>query len=213
MHKRDVSGKTPSRPTDRTTLRGRLTCLQNKQRSTQQWDRHLRFRRYIDLSSPCFFTTILSPNQMLKQILVIFLLITAIVAERAYFAATTDDVRDGEFILELTDSRLIKHARKLVNGETSNSPHISGRIVKIPRSYNPLYSYYIEPRSIKFFHYAMESCDSTFSYAERNLDDVGGDFLPDNLICPSTSQLLREVDSSFMYNFQANFRAEEEYLC
>lgn len=149
---------------------------------------------------------------MLKQIFVLFLFVGAIVAERAFFAATTSDIRDGEFILELTDSRLIKHARKLVNGETNHSPHISGRIIKIPRSYNPLYSYYIEPRSVKFFHYAMESCDSTFSYAERNLAEVGGDFLPDNLICPSTSQLLREIDSSFMYNYQASFRNAGRYL-
>lgn len=149
---------------------------------------------------------------MLKQVLVLFLLVTAIVAETAYFAFTTHGDRNVEFVIELTSDTLIKHARELINGDTTDQPHIAGRILKRPQPYNPRYSFHIAPDTISFFNHAIEVCDSSFTYAEDHLDEACGPFLPGCVICPWTSKIVKEVDSSFVNNYQASFRTGGRYL-
>lgn len=149
---------------------------------------------------------------MLKQVLVFFLLVTAVFAEVAYFAISTHHEYTGDFVVKLTDDKLIKHARDLVNGETTDQPHLVGRIVKRPQPYNPRYSFFIDSNTISFFNHAIEVCDATFSYTEEHLDEACGAFLPGCMLCPWTSRVLREINPSLASGYQASFRTGGRYL-
>jgi hypothetical protein len=109
----------------------------------------------------------------------------------AYFVMT--DITREEFVVKLTDPAQIEHARALVSGETTDRPHVVGRIVKYQTSYNPRWSYHLNPDTVQFFDVAIEVCDSTIPYTEDHLDEVGGAFLPGLYWCPWTSRLVREV--------------------
>ncbi|MEU6508717.1 calmodulin-binding protein [Streptomyces sp. NPDC046942] len=111
--------------------------------------------------------------------------------ERAYFVM--EDITREQFVIELTDPAKIEHARELVNGETTDRPHVVGRIVKRTAPYNPRWSYHYNPDTVDFFDVAIEVCDSTIPYTEDHLDEAGGAFLPGLVWCPWTSRLVREV--------------------
>ncbi|KAG2195904.1 hypothetical protein INT47_002947 [Mucor saturninus] len=68
-----------------------------------------------------------------------------------------------------------------------------GRIRKQTASYNPKYSYYIDPTTVSFFNHAIEVCDASLTYLEDNLDEACGAFLPGCFFCPWTSQITREI--------------------
>lgn len=98
------------------------------------------------------------------------------------------------FIFELTDEKLIDHARKILSGAEQEQVHVTGIIVKSPAPYNPKWSYHLDPESIGFFEVAIEVCDASIRYVEEHLDEVGGAFLPGGRWCPWGSRLLREID-------------------
>lgn len=109
----------------------------------------------------------------------------------AYFEMT--DITQSRFIVKLVEESTINHARDLVNGETTEEPHVVGRIVKRPADYNPRWSFHYDPQTVRFFDVAIEICDATIPYVEDHLDEAGGPFLPGGVFCPWTSRLVREV--------------------
>lgn len=99
-----------------------------------------------------------------------------------------------EFIFELTDEKKIAHARRILSGEEKESVHVMGRIIKRPASYNPKWSFHLDPGTIDFFAMAIEVCDADMQYVEDHLDEACGAFLPGCHWCPWSSKLVREVD-------------------
>ncbi|MFF0298047.1 calmodulin-binding protein [Kitasatospora sp. NPDC004614] len=117
--------------------------------------------------------------------------VRAAAADRAYFVMT--DVTHEEFVIELTKSEEIEHARRLISGETTDRPHVMARIVPRPAPYNPRWSYHTNPESTEFFDFATEVCDATIPYVEEHLDEAGGAFLPGYRWCDWSSRLVREI--------------------
>lgn len=111
----------------------------------------------------------------------------------AYFEVT--DVTHARYVLKLVEPAEIEHARELVSGETTDRPHVIGRIVKRTAPYNPRWSYHLQPESVHFFDQAIEVCDATIPYVEENLDEAGGAFLPGLVWCDWSSRLVRELPS------------------
>lgn len=111
----------------------------------------------------------------------------------AYFAFSQPSSPGTEFVIELRDEEKIAHARRIVSGQETNRVHVHGRIVKRPASYNPRFSYHLDPNTINFFELAIEVCDADMSYVEEHLDEVCGAFLPGCHWCPWTSRVEREV--------------------
>lgn len=134
-----------------------------------------------------------------------------IVAEKAYFSVSSGEERHADFIIELTDNTLISYARRFLNGETDDEPHVIGTIVKEPKPYNSYYSYHIDPDSIQFYDQYLEFCDASFLWAEVNLDNACN-ILPDCVICPWRSKLMGEVPIDSMHSCQANFRTGGRYV-
>ena len=110
----------------------------------------------------------------------------------AYFVFRDVNVTN-EFVIQLRDPSKIAHARAILAGTESDMVHVAGRIVKRPASYNPGWSYHLDPDSIEFFAFAIEVCDANMLYVEEHLDEVGGEFLPGNGWCPWSSELVREI--------------------
>ncbi|MEU8936154.1 calmodulin-binding protein [Streptomyces sp. NPDC048409] len=113
-------------------------------------------------------------------------------AESAAYFVMTDITRE-EFVVKLTKPGDIEHARELVNGQTTDRPHLVARIVKRTTPYNPRWSYHTNPDTTQFFDQAIEVCDATIPYVEDNVDEAGGPFLPGLVWCDWTSRLVREV--------------------
>jgi len=109
----------------------------------------------------------------------------------AYFVMT--DYTRNEFVVKLDKPADIEHARELLSGETTDRPHILGRIKHSTASYNPRWSYHLTPETIGFFDVAIEVCDATIPYVEDYLDEAGGAFLPGNVWCDWSSRLVREI--------------------
>ncbi|QQS45106.1 MAG: hypothetical protein IPM66_14160 [Acidobacteriota bacterium] len=110
----------------------------------------------------------------------------------AYFEFDSPPIRDT-FVIKLTDPAKIMHARQLLNGMTTQRPHVMGIIVKSPVPWNAPWSYHLDPVTIDFFDFAIEVCDGSVSYIEEHLAEVGGALLPGNRWCPWGSRLIREV--------------------
>jgi len=98
-----------------------------------------------------------------------------------------------QFVIELTDESKIQQARNILNGTETNNTHVMGRILKRPASYNPKWSYQLDPASIGFFNVAIEVCDASTRYVEDHLDEAGGAFLPGAVWCPWMSRLVTEI--------------------
>ncbi|MYZ09524.1 calmodulin-binding protein [Streptomyces sp. SID2999] len=112
-------------------------------------------------------------------------------ADPAYFEFT--DATRQTAVVRIDDPATIAHARKLLSGETTDRPHLVGRIVTRQAPYNPRWSFHYEPATVGFFDVAIEVCDATLPYVEDHLDEAGGAFLPGRVWCPWTSRLTREV--------------------
>ncbi|WUH89932.1 calmodulin-binding protein [Streptomyces sp. NBC_00433] len=115
----------------------------------------------------------------------------AAAAGPAYFEMT--DITRATFVIKLTESSDIEHARELVSGATTDEPHILTRIIKQPAPYNPRWSYQANPDETSFFNQAIEVCDASIPYVEDHLDEVGGPFLPGRVWCDWSSHLVREI--------------------
>lgn len=98
-----------------------------------------------------------------------------------------------EFIFELTDDKLIKHARAFLAGTADYEGHVGGRIVKKKAGYNPEFSFHLDPSTIYFFDTEIEVRDAEPQYVEDHVDEVGGAFLPGNQWAPWASRLIREI--------------------
>jgi hypothetical protein len=104
------------------------------------------------------------------------------------------DISSPPFVILLKNEDDIQRARNMLDGIEPNLS-IIGTIVKEKKYYNRNYSYHIDPKTIGFFELAMEVCDATFNYVENNLSEVGGSFLPNNVFCPWTSHITRELST------------------
>lgn len=109
----------------------------------------------------------------------------------AYFEMT--DVTHSSFIVKLVTEPQIEHARELLSGQTTDRPHLLGKIRKSTAPYNPRWSFHYVPETVDFFDYAIEVCDATVPYVEEHLDEAGGPFLPGLYFCPWSSELVKEV--------------------
>ncbi|WP_229884281.1 BP74-related protein [Roseobacter sp. MH60115] len=103
------------------------------------------------------------------------------------------DVAKKPFVVKLVSESQIRTARRILSGEETKSVHVQGTIVPSTASYNPGWSYHLDPTSVDFFEFAIEVCDSASDYVEENLADVGGAFLPGNHWCPWSSELRSEL--------------------
>ncbi|EGC29615.1 hypothetical protein DICPUDRAFT_42628 [Dictyostelium purpureum] len=131
--------------------------------------------------------------KLLLTLLVILLTFSAFVsAEEAYFAFKTHGSKH-DFVFKLTDLNKIEMARDILSGKETENTHVMGRIKLKGKDYNPHYSFHLDPDQTSFFKFAIEVCDATLQYAEENIDEVGGAFLPGNIFCPWSSQLTKEV--------------------
>ncbi len=110
----------------------------------------------------------------------------------AYFRFT-DVEEKPRFVIQIVDPAKIANARRLISGDETERIHVQGKIVKETASYNPDWSYHLDPVSIDFFENAIEVCDATICFVEENLADVGGSTLPGSHWCPWTSRLVDEV--------------------
>lgn len=109
----------------------------------------------------------------------------------AYFVFT--DITRAEAVLKITDPDKIAHARALLSGESTDRPHVVGRISPRMAPYNPRWNFHYKPETVDFFDHAIEVCDATIPYVEEHLDEAGGVFLPGYVWCPWTSKLVREL--------------------
>ena len=112
-------------------------------------------------------------------------------SETAYFAFMQRP--NQEFIFELTDPAKIQKARDILSGKEKNEVHVHGRLRKQTASYNPRWSFHLDPATISFFMMAIEVCDANMEYVEEHLDEACGAFLPGCHWCPWDSRLTREV--------------------
>src|SRR5262245_27910740 len=82
------------------------------------------------------------------------------------------------FVIRLYDVNKISQARTLIS--TSDKViSVGGTVVNGGVSYNPTWSFSLDPASIYFFEIQVEVCDGTPEYVEENLIDwVGKDWCP-----------------------------------
>ena len=118
------------------------------------------------------------------------------ILEEAYFRFDYPP-RPPTFIFKLTNPEKIREARDILAGRITDRIHVSGVILKEPATYNPPWSYHLDPSSIAFFEMAMEVCDAGIQAVEDHLDEVCGGLLPQCLWCPWGSTLIEEVDLSY----------------
>ncbi|MDX8355658.1 hypothetical protein [Cognatiyoonia sp. IB215182] len=109
----------------------------------------------------------------------------------AYFEMI--DIDEKPFVIKLVGEDQIRVARRILAGEEKERIHIQGTIIPSTASYNPGWSYHLDPTSIDFFAFAVEVCDAASTYVEENLADIGGAFLPGNHWCPWSSELKSEL--------------------
>jgi hypothetical protein len=107
----------------------------------------------------------------------------------AWFTFT--DVSNETFVIRLTDPADVAHARGLLAGTETGSPHIAGTVVKTAVPYNIGWSYHIE--DISFFEISTEVGDSTMRYIEKHLVEVGGALLPGSVWTGWSSELVAEL--------------------
>ncbi|WP_278263712.1 calmodulin [Nocardia sp. AG03] len=112
----------------------------------------------------------------------------------AHFALT--DHTGKEFVFELNNEQRIAEARRILSGDETMSIHVMGRVRKSTKSYNPNWSFHLDPDTISFFTMAIEVCDSSIDYLEDHLDEACGAFLPGCFWCPWSSRLTREVTAA-----------------
>lgn len=110
----------------------------------------------------------------------------------AYFVFQESESAD-RFIIELLDAGKIAHARRIVDKSEKVRIHVQGLIVWKRVSYNPAWSFHIDPASIDFFSVAIEVCDATMRYVEDNLSGMGSAFLPNGHWCPRSSKIVEEL--------------------
>ena len=107
--------------------------------------------------------------------------------------AISDGTSEIDLIILLADDAKITHACRILAGEESKLIHISGTIVRSIASYNPNWSFHIDPASIEFFENSIELCDASIEFVESNLDQLGESALPNLFWCPWRSTIKAEL--------------------
>ena len=95
------------------------------------------------------------------------------------------------FVIEIVDPARIDEARKIISSKSSKG--VMGTVVPKSASYNPPWSWHLNPATISFFDMATEVCDCNVDYLEEHLSEIGGAFLPNSSWCPWGSRLVKEV--------------------
>jgi hypothetical protein len=98
------------------------------------------------------------------------------------------------FVIDVPSRTRIKEARAIINRDETSRIHVMGIIVKEQVEYNRPWNWHLDPASIEFFDRSTEICDASIVDLERQLNDVGGPFLPHNKWCPWGSQVIEEID-------------------
>lgn len=111
----------------------------------------------------------------------------------ARFAFAQYECPGKEFVIELIDEQKIAHAHRILSGEEKSRIHVHGRIVKKTASYNPGWTFHLDPTTIDFFELAIEVCDASMDYVQDHLDEACGAFLPGCHWCPWSSRLVRAL--------------------
>jgi len=89
------------------------------------------------------------------------------------------------FVIKLTDPQTIQQARDII--ATGARKMVAGTLIKQPVYYNSPWSYHLDPKSIGFPQFAVEVCDASMDYVEKNLDIAYAKW------CPWTSRLVKEI--------------------
>jgi hypothetical protein len=117
----------------------------------------------------------------------------------AEFVATTDQTNPEDtsqhYIVRITDPDTIDVARQEVQ-KLSGFLQVSGTINIEQVPWNPNWTFYVRPNTVRLGSIFSESCDVTVKYIQFNVNDAGETFLPDLQWCPSNSRLLRELEPS-----------------
>jgi len=113
-------------------------------------------------------------------------------ADTAYFQVGFPP-EEWTFTILLTDTARIQEARDIVRGVQTDRVSVMGTIIKAPASYNPPWSYHLDPASIEFFDFAIEVCDAHPQYVEQHLQEACGAFLPGCVWCPYSSVVVAEM--------------------
>lgn len=113
----------------------------------------------------------------------------------AYFAfeQSSPDGVVNDFIFKLTSEVKIIEAREILANPLSLKHHVQGSIIIGKASYNPKWSFHLDPDSIGFFEIQAEVCDANVTFVENHLDEIGCSTLPQNFWCPWSSKICREV--------------------
>ena len=97
------------------------------------------------------------------------------------------------FVFKLVDDAKIAEARAILAQRNPTKVHVQGKIIARSASYNPPWSFHLDPPTIGFFENQIEVCDANVTYVEEHLDEIGGSTLPKNFWCPWSSRLVAEV--------------------
>ncbi|MFA0813963.1 BP74-related protein [Microbulbifer epialgicus] len=136
---------------------------------------------------------------MKKLLFALTLLIPTAHAEVAYFETSSLVHPDKSFVLQLTDPKKIDKARELLASGGHTSHHFAGYVVPGKTFYNPEWSFHVDTDSIEFAEFSIEVCDAHPQFVEDHFEEVGGAFLPENIWCPWTSRLVREIEISTIH--------------
>lgn len=96
------------------------------------------------------------------------------------------------FVARISTESVIPEARQELN-KTDGFKIMAGIIETTPVDWNPRWSFHFIPETVFFGELFIEVCDSSTSYIEEHLEDVGGAFLPGNQWCPWGTRVLEEL--------------------
>jgi hypothetical protein len=99
----------------------------------------------------------------------------------------------NEFVFEILDPMRIIEAREILGNPNNLKRHVQGTIVPGKKSYNPNWSFHLDPETIRFFEMSMEVCDANVTWVEEHLDEIGDTALPGMHWCPWSSNIGREI--------------------
>jgi hypothetical protein len=97
--------------------------------------------------------------------------------------------RPETVVFKLNDPVRISEARGLIGQQKI----VIGTVIKEPVYYNRARRFHLEPGTIGFADITIEVCDTAVLAVDTGLEEVGGSFLPGNVMCPWGSRILREV--------------------
>ncbi|GKY96511.1 hypothetical protein MPSEU_000610700 [Mayamaea pseudoterrestris] len=120
-------------------------------------------------------------------------------ATMADFVATSDRSNPSDtsqhYIVRITDPSTIEAARNEVDKD-SDFLVVTGTINKEAASWNPNWTFYIRPSTVSLTAIYSETCDVSVKFIQLDLTNAGETYLPNLQWCPSTSRILRELETS-----------------